>query len=98
MRTLGRSARLYRPPFGASNAAVRKAIKHAGLLEVMWTVDTNDSEPPYTVENLIKAAAAVEDGGIILLHDGWPNTVAAIPAMVNDLRARGLCPGKIVAH
>ncbi|HEY2652144.1 MAG TPA: polysaccharide deacetylase family protein [Solirubrobacteraceae bacterium] len=97
MMTLGRSARLYRPPFGVSNADVRKAMKHAGLLEVMWTVNTNDSEPPYTVEKLVEAAAAVEDGGIILLHDGWPNTVAAVPAMVNDLRARGLCPGKIVA-
>ena len=97
MRTLRPSAKFYRPPFGASNAGVRKAIKHAGLLEVMWTVDTNDSEPPYTVEKLIKAAAAVDDGGIIRLHDGWPNTAAAVPAIVNDLRARGLCPGKIVA-
>jgi peptidoglycan/xylan/chitin deacetylase (PgdA/CDA1 family) len=96
MMTLGTSAKFYRPPFGASNTDVRKAIKHAGLLEVMWTVDTKDSEPPYTVGNLMKAAAAVDGGGIILLHDGWPNTAAAVPAIVNDLRARGLCPGKIV--
>jgi len=97
MMTLGPSAKFYRPPFGASNPDVRKAIKHAGLLEVMWTVDTDDSEPPYTAEKLIKAAAAVDDGGIILLHDGWPDTAAAVPAIVNDLRARGLCPGKLVA-
>jgi peptidoglycan/xylan/chitin deacetylase (PgdA/CDA1 family) len=86
----------FRPPFGASNEAVRKEIRKAGLIETMWTVDTKDFEAPYTVEKLVAASAKVKAGGNILLHDGWPNTIRAIPAIVDDLHARGLCPGKLM--
>jgi peptidoglycan/xylan/chitin deacetylase (PgdA/CDA1 family) len=86
----------FRPPFGATNADVSRAIKTAGQTETMWTVDTKDFEAPYTVERLVKKAAEVKDGGIILMHDGWPNTVRAVPEIVNDLHARGLCPGHLV--
>ena len=33
----GPRAKCFRPPYGATNAAVRKAIAHAGLREVLWT-------------------------------------------------------------
>jgi peptidoglycan/xylan/chitin deacetylase (PgdA/CDA1 family) len=97
-RTLGvlPESHFFRPPYGATNPDVRKAIQDAGQTEAMWTVDTKDFEAPYTVEKLVKKAAEVKDGGIILLHDGWPNTVRAIPSIVNDLHARGLCPGHLV--
>lgn len=90
------NSHFFRPPYGATNPNVRRAIKDAGQAEAMWTVDTKDFEAPYTVERLVKKAAEVKDGGIILLHDGWPNTVRAIPSIVNDLHARGLCPGHLV--
>ena len=88
--------KFYRPPYGASNVAVRKEISKAGLVETMWTVDTKDFEAPYTTDKLVKAASRVKAGGNILLHDGWPSTIAAIPAIVDDLHARGLCPGNLV--
>lgn len=87
--------KFYRPPFGASNEAVRKEIRKAGLIETMWTVDTKDFEAPYTIEKLVQMTSKVKDGGIILMHDGWPNTIKAIPDIVDDLHARGLCPGKL---
>jgi peptidoglycan-N-acetylglucosamine deacetylase len=89
--------KLFRPPYGASNELVRKELRKAGLLETMWTVDTKDFEPPYTVDKLVDRASKVKAGGNILFHDGWPATIRAIPAIVNDLYARGLCPGKLVA-
>jgi peptidoglycan/xylan/chitin deacetylase (PgdA/CDA1 family) len=85
----------FRPPYGATNADVAKAIKAADQTEAMWTVDTKDYEAPYTVERLVDKAAEVKNKGIILMHDGWPNTVRAIPSIVNDLHARGLCPGHL---
>lgn len=88
--------KLYRPPYGASNAAIRNEILKAGLTETMWTVDTKDFEAPYTTERLVKVASQVKAGGNILLHDGWPNTIKSIPAIVDDLHARGLCPGELV--
>ena len=62
----------------------------------MWTVDTKDFAPPYNKERLIAATSKVKDGGIILLHDGWPSTIKAIVPIVDDLLARGLCPGKLM--
>lgn len=89
------NSHFFRPPYGATNAEVRKEIEAAGQTEAMWTVDTKDFEAPYTIEKLVKKAAEVKNGGIILMHDGWPNTVRAIPKVVNDLHARGLCPGNL---
>ncbi len=34
-----------------------------------------------------------EPEGIILLHDGHENTVQAVPRIVSELRAEGMCPG-----
>ena len=88
-------SQFFRPPYGATNPTVKKAIEAAGQAEAMWTVDTKDFEAPYTVERIVKKAAEVKPGGIILMHDGWPNTVKALPTLVNDLHARGLCPGRL---
>ena len=88
--------KFYRPPYGASNPDVRRELHKAGLVETMWTVDTKDFAPPYNKERLIAATSKVKDGGIILLHDGWPSTIKAIVPIVDDLLARGLCPGKLM--
>jgi peptidoglycan/xylan/chitin deacetylase (PgdA/CDA1 family) len=88
--------KFYRPPYGASNVDVRREIKKAGLIETMWTVDAKDYEEPYTTERLVEIASTVKAGGIVLLHDGWPSTRKAVPTIINNLHAKGLCPGKLV--
>lgn len=85
---------LFRPPYGETSAQVRADEQRLGLLEVLWTVDTRDWAGVST-DDIVAAAATVQPGGIILMHD-WPaNTLQAIPRIVADLRARGLCPGRI---
>lgn len=90
-----REPRLFRPPFGATNDAVRADAERIGLLEVLWTVDSQDWNGA-SVDQIVAAAATLQPGGIILMHDWPPNTVQAIPGIAQVLRERGLCAGKIV--
>lgn len=90
---LGPKAKCFRPPYGATSARIRKTVKHAGMKEVLWTVDTNDWQKPgvRALEQFGKSRQ-VKDGGIILMHDGGgtrDQTVAALPKMITSLQARG---------
>lgn len=91
----GRWPRLFRPPFGETSDQVRADATRLGLLEVLWTVDSRDWAGASTDE-IVAAARTLRPGGIILMHDWARNSVEAVPRIVADLRARGLCPGRIV--
>lgn len=93
-RVLGNSTYI-RPPYGGTNAKVRAAIRKAGLTEAMWTVDTDDWRPPYTHRKVINHALMVKNGGIILMHDGWPYDIYALPELVAKLTALHMCSGKL---
>ena len=59
---------------------------------VMWTVDTNDYRLPGSGAIIRSALAGARPGAILLLHDAGGNrseTVAALPAIIAKLRARG---------
>lgn len=85
----------YRPPYGATNPTVRAKAVELGLTEVIWTVDTVDWSSPSTA-SIVAAASTVQPGGFILMHDGYANTISAIPGIASMLKSRGLCAGKIV--
>jgi peptidoglycan/xylan/chitin deacetylase (PgdA/CDA1 family) len=91
----GKRPTLFRPPFGETNDQVRADAARLGLLEVLWTVDSRDWAGA-TTEEIVAAADTLQPGGIILMHDWAQASVDAVPQIVRNLRARGLCPGKIV--
>ncbi|WP_445400893.1 polysaccharide deacetylase family protein [Streptomyces sp. LE64] len=91
----GRAPRLFRPPFGSTDARTRQDAARLGMTEVIWTTDTVDWSGIPT-DAVVANALAVRPGGIVLLHDGLPNTLAAIPRIVDGLAARKLCAGRIV--
>ena len=74
------------------DAAVLKRAEDAKLLSVLWDVDTVDWTRPSTEQIVQTAVANAGPGSIILMHDGGGNrasTVAAIPKIVSQLRAKG---------
>lgn len=91
----GQIPTFYRPPYGATNPEVSNKASELGLTEVIWTVDTVDWSSPSTA-SIVASAATVQPGGFILMHDGYANTISAIPGIATMLKARGLCAGKIV--
>ncbi|HEU5157473.1 MAG TPA: polysaccharide deacetylase family protein [Streptosporangiaceae bacterium] len=91
----GRRPTLFREPFGEVSDEVRADLKRLGLLEVLWTVDSRDWAGA-TVDEIVAAADTLQPGGIMLEHDWAQNSIDAVPIIVERLRQRGLCPGKIV--
>jgi Polysaccharide deacetylase len=83
-----------RPPYGAFNDQTLGVFREFNLENAFWTVDTNDWQLP-SVATLVAEAVKVKDRGIILMHDAYPNTVSALPQIVNQLKQKGLCPGKL---
>ncbi|WP_433206093.1 polysaccharide deacetylase family protein [Dactylosporangium sp. CS-047395] len=93
-RAGGALPRLFRPPYGATGATVRAAAARLGLTEVLWDVDSRDWAGAST-DDIVAAASGLTDGQVILLHERCPATLAAVPRILADLRARDLRPGRI---
>ena len=84
--------RLFRPPYGNWNEATLSILKKQKMLTVLWTIDSEDWQRPGVeaiVSNVVSKAAP---GAIVLLHDAGGDrsqTVAALPAIIQRLRAQG---------
>jgi peptidoglycan/xylan/chitin deacetylase (PgdA/CDA1 family) len=87
--------RLFRPPYGSFDATTFKQLHHLRLLMVLWSVDTADYTLPGAQAIAQRALAGAKPGAIILMHDAGGDrsqTIAALPAIVEGLRKRGLQP------
>ncbi|WP_405061439.1 polysaccharide deacetylase family protein [Kribbella sp. NBC_01505] len=88
----GPKSTCFRPPYGASNPKVRKDIKDAGMVQVLWDVDPRDWARPGVnaiVQNIMNNA---RNHNIILMHDGGGDrtqTVAALDKALTLLAAKG---------
>ena len=85
-RATGTTPDLMRPPFGARNTTVLAA---AGMPVILWNVSPRDWKVHNAAVIERRVLAAARPGAIVLLHDTYPATVAAVPSIVDGLRARG---------
>jgi peptidoglycan/xylan/chitin deacetylase (PgdA/CDA1 family) len=69
-----REVEWFRPPYGDQTITSWRATISAGLTPVMWTVEARDWADIPSSERVAAAAALDEPGGIILCHDGFPDT------------------------
>ncbi len=86
--------RLFRPPYGETNATVKAVAAKYGLTEILWNVDSQDWNGAST-DAIVAAAGRLTSGQVILMHDWSGNSLAAIPRIAQGLAARGLCAGMI---
>ncbi|MBO3750697.1 polysaccharide deacetylase family protein [Streptosporangiaceae bacterium NEAU-GS5] len=90
----GTAPKLFRPPFGETNATLKSVEASLGLTEIIWDVDSQDWNGASTAQ-IVQRAGGLTNGQIILMHD-WPaNTVAAVPQIASMLASRNVCPGMI---
>ena len=90
---------LFRFPYGDVNSRVLADVNRLGYVSVRWTVDslgwqgTSGGQSVQSVTNRVLAAA--RPGEIVLMHlgsnpeDGTTLDAAALPAIIDGLRARG---------
>ncbi len=90
----GGTPKLFRPPYGETNATVRSVAARHGLTEILWHVDSQDWNGAST-DAIVQSAGRLTNGQVILMHDWSANTLAAIPRIAQGLAARNLCAGMI---
>jgi peptidoglycan-N-acetylglucosamine deacetylase len=87
----GAAPTLVRPPYGARTPQALRWLAAHGMTTVVWDVDTGDWARPGTAA-IAAAAAAVQPGSVLLMHDGGGDrsqTVAALPAILTRLSTVG---------
>ena len=94
--TIGKAPTILRPPYGATNPRLSRAIeKEYGMKVILWSVDPDDWKDPgaEVVEQRIiagwKGSGGTKPGAIILAHDIHKGTVQAMPALLDALLAKG---------
>jgi len=90
----GSAPKLFRPPYGETNATLKSIETQNGLTEVLWNVDSQDWNGATTAQ-IVAAAGRLQNGDVILMHDQYQTTLQAIPQIAQNLKSRGLCPGMI---
>ncbi|MFF2951290.1 polysaccharide deacetylase family protein [Kitasatospora sp. NPDC057965] len=87
-----RPVRWLRPPYGGRSPELLRAVDGLGLVTVLWDVDAKDWSRPGPEVIADRILSQVRPGSVILMHDGGEDrsqTVAALPAVITGLRARG---------
>jgi peptidoglycan/xylan/chitin deacetylase (PgdA/CDA1 family) len=80
---------LFRPPGGDYSPAVAHVAGKLGFTTVMWTVDPGDFDKPAASVIVARTLGKVSNGSIILFHDGIPETMEALPIIIDYLRTNG---------
>lgn len=83
---------VFRPPYGAYDQSVLDIARSLGLATVLWDVDPADYTLPGATAIEQRVLEQVTPGSIVISHDGGGprgQTLAAYPAIISALRARG---------
>ncbi len=98
----GRTARLYRPPYGVLTTAALVHARRRGWQTLLWTRWGHDWRTRATPASIAAEATAHLSGGeVVLLHDAdhysapgsWQRTVAALSRVIEEIERAGLTVG-----
>ena len=86
----GVRSKVIRPPYGATNDRLKSWIdSEFGMKTLMWSVDPLDWKRPGPAVVARRLIDGAQPGGILLAHDIHEATIAAMPATIDGLVARG---------
>jgi peptidoglycan/xylan/chitin deacetylase (PgdA/CDA1 family) len=91
--SLGIKETLFRVPFGSGDGRTWDDAFNAGMMETSWTIDTDDWADGKAAAQIVASASAAKNQDIVLLHDGYAATLAALPQIIANWKAKGLCAG-----
>jgi peptidoglycan-N-acetylglucosamine deacetylase len=90
-RRTGYSVHLFRPPYEAHDATVDALARHLGLLEILWNVDSGDSEGANYAHIARRVKRGLSNGAIVLMHENRGQTIRALKFLILPaLRKRDL--------
>jgi len=81
---------LIRPPYGAINTRIKNFMfSEFGYSTIMWSVDPQDWRRPGVSVVTSRLVNGAHPGAIMLAHDIHPPTIEAMPAVFDQLLAKG---------
>ena len=87
----GYEMELFRPPYGAYNNEVIRTCYEIGYYPIQWSVDSLDWKDLSATEIINKVCnhKALDNGAIILCHNGAKHTAEALDEMLANLKNQG---------
>jgi len=85
----GHDTPYYRPPGGRITPVVQAQALREGYQIVLWSTQTKDVTGATSEQIRDRILSGAHDGAIVLMHSGMPHTMAALPAVIRELRDRG---------
>lgn len=89
IKAIGREPVLSRPPYGAYDDNVLTVVNEFEQQVVMWSVDPRDWDNVTPAQIAQRVLTGVDDGTIILLHEGRESTLVALPIIIESLHKNG---------
>lgn len=83
---------LFRPPYGAVDGKLKRAVRKDRMKTVNWDVDTDDWRRPGAAAITKAIVNRSRNGSIILMHDGGgprESTVDALDSAIRGLKKKG---------
>lgn len=88
----GRTANLFRAPYGELDARVARLVGEEGLVSIQYDLASGDPDPRISAKRLLEyVASTAKNGSIVVMHmngRGW-RTAEALPRIILRLRKRG---------
>lgn len=81
--------RFLRPPGGGFNMNIFNALRRMNLRLGLWSINTADYTGRPADEIVRLTLSMARPGAIVLMHSGVPNTVEALPRIIEGLKERG---------
>ena len=82
---------LFRPPYGDYNNEVIQNVTSCGYYAIQWNVDSLDWKD-YGADSIVKTVTEhknLQNGSIILMHNGAKYTAEALPKVIEGLKTKG---------
>lgn len=86
---IGKTPKLFRPPYGVTNPNLKKAIIRGNYIPVGWSVRSLDTVIKDEEKLLKKVTGKLKPGAVFLFHDTSNATLAILPAFLKHVKSSG---------
>ena len=88
-QTIGRTYKLYRPPFGVTNPNIARALKSLSMRSIGWNKRSFDTVSKSPEKVLSRITPNLKNGDIILFHDTNAHTPVILAEFLLFAKANG---------
>lgn len=85
----GNPSTLYRGPYGEYNNTVLQATEDCNHTAIQWSIDSLDYKSLTEEQMWERIETKLENGSIILMHNGTENTALSLDAIISNIKEKG---------